>query len=446
MTTREIALGYRPRAWQREVHLLLRRFNVLALHRRAGKTVLSVAELVDKALKHTRTAPGGRYAYVAPFLKQAKNIAWSKLKERVAPLIEVGAAKISEADLSVTFAHNGARIMLFGADNADAIRGDYFDGVVIDEVAQIEPSVWFDIIRPMLADYKGWALFIGTPNGVNLFSELYRRAAAGNDPEFFARSYTVYETNALDPAEVESIRRDVSEETFAREMLCSFDVPGVAQLIAPVLVADAMKRHLRIDEYKHAPRIIGVDPARFGDDRSVIVGRQGLKVEEPIVLPKIDNAALVDHIIDYKLKWRADAIFVDAGQGSGVIDFLRRLGHPCVEVWFGGKALKAQYHDKRTEMWCEMAEAMPMLALPPHEGLRLDLLGPTYEYNQSTGKKRLESKDSMKKRILMSPDIGDGLALTWAQPVEVKSERQQALEALSVSQHSAVPEYDPFRG
>jgi hypothetical protein len=445
MTTREISLGYDPRLWQRECHLALRRFSVLALHRRAGKTVLSIAELVDKALTLKRTVPEGRFGYIAPFLKQAKNIAWAKLKQRVAPLVAAGACKVSESDLTVTFAHNGARITLFGADNADAIRGDYLDGVVMDEVAQMDPEVWYEIVRPMLADYHGWALFIGTPNGVNLFSELYRRAKAMGGPAWFAKSYTVYETNALDPAEVESMRSDMSPEAFERELLCSFDVPGASQLIAPRLVSDAMTRHLRPDEYKHAPRIIGVDPARFGDDRSVIIGRQGLKVEEPIILPGVDNATLVDRIIDYKHKFRADAIFVDAGQGAGVVDWLRRLGHECTEIWFGGKATDAHYHDKRTEIWCRMADAMPMLSLPPHEGLRLDLVGPMYEYNATTGKKRLESKDKMKERILMSPDIGDALALTWAQPVEVKTQQQQALEALSVSQQGTVPEYDPFR-
>lgn len=448
MQSVNIDLGYRPRDWQQECHLALRRFSVLALHRRAGKTVLSVAELVDEALaapKRPQAPP--RYAYIAPYLKQAKNIAWSKLKLRVAPLIARGLVKIDNSDLSVTFTHNDARIMLFGADNADAIRGDYFDGVVLDEVAQMDPGVWHDIVRPMLADYKGWALFIGTPNGVNLFSEMYDKGKTGG-PDWFSRSYTVYETDALDPAEVEDMRQSMAPQSFERELLCSFDVPGVNQLISTFDVVEAQRRHLQPEDYRHAPKIIGVDPARFGDDRSVIIGRQGLKAEPPIILQGFDNAALVDRIIDYKNRWGADAIFCDAGQGAGIIDFLRRLGHDCVEVWFNGKPLDPQYYDKRTEIWCEMAETLPMMALPPDPKgeMKRDLTAPTYSFVRDS-KKRLESKEDIKKRILVSPDIGDALAVTWAQPVQVKSHREKLVEAIqdmAGGVNAGVPEYNPF--
>jgi hypothetical protein len=440
-----VNLGYYPRDWQREVHRSLRRFSVLALHRRAGKTVLAVAELVDKAIKADRRpqAPP-RYAYIAPFKNQAKTIAWAKLKLRVGPLIASGAVKIDAAELKVTFLHNDATITLFGADNADAIRGDYFDGVVMDEVAQMEPDVWHDIVRPMLADYLGWALFIGTPNGVNLFSELYQAAARGL-AGWFARSYTVYETNALDPVEVETMRQSMAPQSFEREMLCSFDVPGVNQLVSTVDIIEAQRRHLRPEDYQFAPKIIGVDPARFGDDRSVIVKRQGLLVHPPIVLPGIDNSALVDRILDEKLRWGADAIFCDAGQGAGVIDWLRRLGHDCVEVWFNGKPSQPQYYDKRTEIWCEMAETIPMMSLPPDPkgDMKRDLTAPCYKFERDS-KKRLESKDDVKKRILMSPDIGDALAVTWAQPVAVKTAKEKLYAAARVDVHAGVPEYDPF--
>lgn len=440
-----VNLGYYPRNWQRQVHQRRRRFNVLALHRRAGKTVLAVAQLVDDALKAPpRSWAPPRFGYIAPFLKQAKNIAWSKLLQRIGPLILADQVTVNASELSVTFKHNGARIMLFGADNADAIRGDYFDGVVMDEVAQMDPDVWHDIVRPMLADYLGWALFIGTPNGVNLFSELYEKASRSAAEGWFASSYTVYETDALDPQEVEDMKRDMAPQSFAREMLCSFDVPGVNQLISTVDIIEAQRRILKPDDYKFAPKIIGVDPARFGDDRSVIIKRQGLFVHPPIVLAGIANDVLVDRIISEKQKWQADAIFCDAGQGAGVIDWLRRLGHECTEVWFNGKPTNPQYYDKRTEIWCEMAGAMPMLALPPDPKgtLKRDLAAPTYKFERDS-KKRLEPKADTKKRILVSPDEGDALAVTFAQPVEVKTERERFMEQVGGLQ-TVIPEYKPF--
>ena len=160
-------LGYFPRKWQRKVHLERKRFTVCALHRRAGKTTMSIAELADKAMRFT--LPDGLFFYVAPFLKQAKAIAWRELKARVAPMIPFDAVEINESELWVRFKANGAMIRIYGADNPDAMRGVRLDGCVLDEVAQMKPEVWHDIIRPALSDRKGWAIFIGTPSTSSSF-------------------------------------------------------------------------------------------------------------------------------------------------------------------------------------------------------------------------------------------------------------------------------------
>jgi hypothetical protein len=439
VTTREVALRYYPRPWQRECHLRRKRFTVLALHRRAGKTHLAIAELVDHALRFPLEA--GLFFYVAPFLKQAKAIAWSRLKLFVEPLRIVNAVEVSESELSVTFKHNGAAIRIYGADNPDAMRGVRLDGAVLDEVAQMKPEVWHDIIRPCLADRKGWALFIGTPKGVNMFSELYFKAEV--TPDWFAARYTVYDTNTLDPAEVEAMRLEMPENTFAREFLCDFSAAGDNQLISLNDVIVASQRQYSITEYMYSPKILGVDPARFGDDRSVIFPRQGIVASPPLVFEKMDNMELASRVIQKKLEWGADAVFVDAGNGAGVIDRIRQLGHDCTEVWFGGTPLDPQYKDKRTEMWCLMAEDVTnSLALPDRMQLRHDLAGPTYGFD-SRGRKMLESKDALKSRGLPSPDEGDALALTYAHPVAPKprSALQAQLEGASQAQ---AKEYDPL--
>ena len=240
-----ISLKYEPRRWQREVHEHCKRFSVLALHRRAGKTKLGVMQLIDQALRFT--GPQGLFFYVAPELKQATAIAWRELKATIDSMIRTGAVEVREGDLSVTF-RNGAMIRLYGADNPDAMRGVRLDGVVMDEVAQMKPEVWDEIIQPALADRLGWALFIGTPKGLNLFSELFFKASERmleDDPHWYAARYTVEDTEALHPAEVDRLRRDMDETAWAREMLCDFTASGEDQLISLRGATRAVRRRSR---------------------------------------------------------------------------------------------------------------------------------------------------------------------------------------------------------
>jgi len=416
--TKTLDLGYRPRDWQRICHLERKRFTVLALHRRAGKTELAIRELVDKALRCS--LPLGNFLYVAPYLKQAKAIAWSRLKTCVAPLVAVGRAEVSEVELTVRFPHNGAQIRIFGADNPDAMRGMRIDGVVIDEVAQIKPEVWIDILQPALSDRKGWALFIGTPQGVNLFSELYYRAQTL--PEWHAKLFTVYDTDALDRDEVERLKRDMSDTSFAREYLCDFTAAGEDQLISLALVEEAARREYKADAYMHAPRILGVDVARFGDDRSVIFPRQGLAARAPIVMRGLDNMQVAARVAQEIDEWHPDATFVDVGMGAGVIDRLRQLGYEVIAVDFGSRATNAaRFVNKRAEMWFDLRDALDAgLAIPNIVALKQELATPTYWFD---GAQRvvLEPKDEIKKRLLgASPDLADALALTYAMPVVPK--------------------------
>lgn len=434
-----IDLGYRPRAWQRACHLDRRRFTVLALHRRAGKTELAIMELVDKAMRCGLPLPF--FVYLAPFLKQAKAIAWLRLKQRLEPLRVAGMVEVNESDLSVTLKHNGAVIRVFGGDNPDAMRGLRLDGVVIDEVAQVKPEVWQDILQPALSDRKGWALFIGTPAGINLFSELYYRAA--DLPDWHAARYTVNDTEAIDADEVLRLRRDMAETSFAREYLCDFSAAGDDQLISLSDAEIAAGRLYTAREVGHAPKIMGVDPARFGDDRSVIVKRQGLQVFTPLVYRGIDNMELAARVAHEMNEWQPDAVFIDSGAGAGVIDRLRQLDFDVVEVPFGGKATQATlYVNRRTEMWCELAAAIrDGLAIPNDNTLKQELATPRYWFD-ALGKKVLEPKDEIKKRLQGggSPDLADALALTFALPVHVP----RALHDPIPKRPQQARDYDPY--
>ncbi len=441
MTT--IDLGYRPREWQRECHLKRKRFTILALHRRAGKTELAIAELVDKALRFHLDL--GLFFYVAPQLKQAKTVAWQRLKARCSNLIAHGLAEVNESELWVRFTTNQATIRVYGADNPDAMRGVRLDGVVIDEVAQIKPEVWDEVIQPALADRLGWAMFIGTPKGVNLFSQLY--FAARREPDWHAALYTVYDTDSLDPGEVERQRRTMSDEAFRREYLCDFTAAGEDQLISLSDVHAATGRHLRPDQYNWAARVMGVDPARFGDDRSVIFMRQGLHAHKPLVFRGIDNMALADRVAAEIERFQPDAVFIDAGNGAGVIDRLRQLHYDVTEISFAGAPSHPRYLNKRAEMWFDLRDWLHAGgAIPDEQELREDLAAPTY-YFTANEKIQLESKDDIKSRIKKSPDLGDALALTFAYPVYRDESARARANRMGIAdrEDAGALAYDPYR-
>lgn len=429
-----IRFGMPMRQWQKECAKIQARFVVLALHRRAGKTELALKKLLDAAVKCRDELP--LYFYVAPYLKQAKIIAWARLKQMVAPLLPHGLIEINESELFVRFNNNSAMIRIFGADNPDAMRGVRLDGAVIDEVAQIKPEVWDEIIQPALSDRKGWAWFIGTPKGINLFSSLFFGAKSRDD--WGAARYTVYDTDALDPEEVARLKGSMAETAFAREYLCDFSAAGDDQLISLTDAETAAHRVYTPHSMDHAPRILGVDPARFGGDRSVIFPRQGLQAFAPLAYRGINNMELAGRVAAKIESWKPDAVFIDAGLGAGVIDRLRQLGHDVVEVHFGGKASDVQYANKRAEIWYEMAQWLKAGgAIPNDDMLKLELATPTYKYD-AANRILLESKDDIKKRLpdAGSPDLADALALTFAHPV--------APRPLGPTPSKQRSEYDPY--
>lgn len=214
MVEKRITLPYGPRRTFEAYHRRLERWAVLVVHRRAGKTVACINDLIKRAL--TLQISDGRYAYVAPYLAQAKEVAWEYLKRFARPVI----ADKNEAELWVELI-NGARIRIHGADNPDRLRGAYLDGVVLDEYADMRPGVWGEIIRPMLTDRQGWATFIGTPKGRNEFYRVYQ--GAQQHQNWFSMLVKASESGILPSAELEDARGDMTPEQFEQEFECSFD-------------------------------------------------------------------------------------------------------------------------------------------------------------------------------------------------------------------------------
>jgi len=209
-----------------------KRWGIAVCHRRAGKTVACVQKLIKGALECKRPDP--RFAYVAPLYNQAKDVAWTYLKRFAYSL----GADPHESELRIDMPQNGGRIRLYGADNPDRLRGLYLDGVVLDEYADMQPSVWGEIIRPMLADRQGWATFIGTPKGHNSFYDLWVNAQT--DPAWYPLMLRASETGLIEASELEDAKRTMTADQYEQEFECSFEAAIVGAYYGQAL-SDARK-------------------------------------------------------------------------------------------------------------------------------------------------------------------------------------------------------------
>ncbi len=214
MAEREIVIPYDPRAPQLQIHQAVEdnRFVVVVAHRRMGKTVSAINQLVKSAIECNKERP--RYAYIAPTYSQAKRVAFDYLTHYTRPLGAV--ANISE--LRVDFWDR--RIQLYGSENPDSLRGQYFDGVILDEIGDQNPKIWNEIIRPALADRQGWAMFIGTPKGQNHFKDLRDRAES--EPGWKLLEFKASETQIVIQDELNAARREMGDEKYEQEFECSF--------------------------------------------------------------------------------------------------------------------------------------------------------------------------------------------------------------------------------
>ena len=257
-----------------------------------------------------------------------------------------------------------------------------------------------------------------------MYDKALERMAAG-DPDWIAMVYSVDRTHVIPDEELQALKLEMSENEFRQEFMCDFNAAADNVLIPIDTVRAAACRQYREHDYAASPRIMGVDVARFGSDASVIFKRQGVVSWPPTVIRKLDNMALADQVAIQIREWQPDAVFIDIGNGAGVVDRLRQLRFDVTEVAFAGASSDPHYANKRMEMWAEMAKWLrDGGAIPPDTMLQADLSAPTYGYTTGKGLKILESKDKIKERIGRSPDLADALALTFAAPVAPKLEQR----------------------
>jgi hypothetical protein len=321
-----IEIPYKPREHQLKVHELLegKRFAVVVAHRRFGKTVAALNHLIREAVLNEKETP--RYAYIAPTYGQAKRVAWDYLVKYTTPL--GGTNNISE--LRVDFW--GRRIQLYGSDNPDSLRGQYFDGVIIDEVGDQNPKIWTDIVRPALTDRKGWCLFIGTPKGHNHFKELRDRAE--KEEGWGLLEFKASETGVVDETELKAAKNEMGEDKYRQEFECSFDAAVEGSYYGQMLNELEDKKHMQEIPREELSRTFTAWDLGMGDSTSIwvaqLVGTEvrlidyyenhGVGLDHYVKWIKDNDYSKAEHILPHDVRVR------ELGTGKSRLEMLEDSG------------------------------------------------------------------------------------------------------------------------
>jgi phage terminase large subunit len=344
-----------------------------------------------------------------------------------------------------------ARSWAKGADSsqqADSLAGLHADYMmfVLDEVGAI-PDAVMAAAEAALSSGKECKLVIAG-NPTHLEGPLYRAATQerhmwdvveiNSDPDNPKRSPRV----SLEWAR-EQIQKYGKDNPYVMVNVFGRFPPGsLNSLLGVDEVRDSMKRGLREQDYSFAQKRLGVDVARFGDDRTVLFPRQGLRSFKPVEIRNARTNEIAARVVQDKAKWGSEMEFVDdtGGYGSGVVDSLLQAGVTATPVNFASKAIDPRYLNKRAEIWFNMAEWIKRGGcLPDIPELVRELTAPTYYFQN--GKFQIEPKEQIKERLGASPDLADALAMTFALP-EMPSMKNQFI--IGTERKNFKSDYDPF--
>ena len=325
--------------------------------------------------------------------------------------------ELVKKQLSLDTGYYYAEALLWNEDNPDAFAGAHnFNGTVLiyDEASGIPQKIW-DVSEGFFTElvvYRFWFVFSNPRRNSGPFFECFHKA----------RKYWPFRRN-LDSRTIEGIdtktlndiveKYGIESDQAKIEVLGEFPSHGDNQFISREIVEGAVCRTIEDDEY--APLTMGVDPARYGRDSTAIVFRRGRDARSipSLTLERKDNMQVANECASLIDRYQPDGVFIDAGQGSGVIDRLREMGYKVHEIWFGGKADSPEWANKRTEMWANMRDWLKGGGIRDDSDLFDDLVGPNYYYKGAGDQVMLESKEDMHKRGLPSPDKADALACTF---------------------------------
>ncbi len=400
----------------------------LIWHRRCGKGKTLINFTAARMCERV-----GAYYHCFPEYNQGRKILWDgrdkdgfKFTDHFPR--EILAKPKNNTELKIEI-RNGSIWQIIGADNYDSLVGPNPVGIVFDEwaVSDKYPHAW-DYFRPILAENGGWAVFIYTPRGRNHGFDLYQNAL-GN-PDWFCQLLTVRDTGAVTLEAIETERRaGMSDDMIQQEFYCSF-LASTADILIPFeLIQAALDRDVY---YGHSPKVAGLDVARFGDDRTALIVRQGGSISYLETWGKADVVETAGRALDRFNAKLFDTVAVDTiGIGAGVADILKSNGVPVVMVQVSERARdEARFESQRDELWFGLREwfeegacSIPKSLQPAlRQSICKDIQDIRFRYSP-TGKIQVEKKDKMKERIGHSPDIGDALCLTFSKKIVLRAEK-----------------------
>jgi hypothetical protein len=319
--------------------------------------------------------------------------------------------------LKIDWTYYYAAALLWSEENPDAFAGAHNEnGVLVeyDEASGIHEKIWSVtegfFTEPVLHRY--WFAMSNPRRNTGAFFDCF------HDHKAFwkTRNIDSRTVEGIDKDHLNSIIEKYGENSYEAKVEVKGEFPDQSdkQFIARNVVQDAVARTL--DEDLQAPLIMGVDPARYGADKAVIRFRQGRngRVIPPMKFSGLDNMQLARKVIDAINKYNPDAVAVDAGSGTGVIDRVREEGYRVSEVWFGSHSDDPEWGNKRTELWDKMRDWLKGASIDNDDELIRGLVAPEFGPYGKTDKLILEPKESMRSKGLKSPDDADALALTFA--------------------------------
>jgi hypothetical protein len=371
---------------------------------------------------------------------QLRSVTWAEITKWLATAInshwfEVSATRLMpakwltelvERDLKKGTRYWGVEGRLWSAENPDAYAGVHnFDGVLVvfDEASGIDDSIWavtsgfFTENTPN----RFWMAFSNPRRNTGYFYEAFN-----SKREFWA-------TKVVDARTVEGTDKQVYQQIIDEygadssqahvEVYGQFPSEGDDQFISASLVDEAMKRPKYQDQ--SAPIVIGVDPARFGADATVIAIRQGRDIIAIQRHRGDDTMTVVGHVIEAIEEYKPALVVIDeGGLGAGIVDRLKEQRYKVKGINFGNKSTNPiMYGNKRAEMWGKMKDWLKTASIPLDRFLKTDLISPMMKPD-SKGTIFLESKKDMKARGLASPDAADAICVTFAFPVAHREARE----------------------
>lgn len=312
-----------------------------------------------------------------------------------------------------------AKAQLWSEEKPDAFAGVHNQNgtmVIFDEASGIPKPIW-TVSQGFFTDpvlHRYWFVFSnGRRNTGSFFECFHAQREFWNRRNLDSRTVEGTDTNELD----QIIKEHGEDSDEARvEVKGEFPRQGDKQFISRGVVDQAKSRPEEEYVDPWAPLMMGVDPARYGDDSTVIRFRQGrnAKVIAPVKLKGADNMEVANKCAELITKYDPDAVCIDVGNGTGIIDRLREMGYKVHEVGFGNASPEPQWANNRTYLWAQMRDWLGGGAIDDDSDLIDDLTAPQYKFMGTSDKIRLETKEELKSRGFSSPDNGDALACTFA--------------------------------